>query len=79
MNILVAPCQATNVLCKVVDCFTCHNSEPLDCIMQDCKNELLGLLKEEKLVGASLLILANKQDLPSALTVAEIIEVSISK
>ncbi len=43
--------------------------------MQDCRDELLGLLKEEKLVGATLLILANKQDLPSALSVAEIIEV----
>ena len=37
-----------------------------------CKEELQRLLKEEKLAGATLLILANKQDLPGALTAAEI-------
>jgi len=39
---------------------------------QDCRAELHGLLREEKLAGASLLILANKQDLPGALTGAQI-------
>ncbi|KAJ3217206.1 ADP-ribosylation factor-like protein 2 [Dinochytrium kinnereticum] len=39
-----------------------------------CKMELAGLLKEERLAGASLLILANKQDLPSALTKEQIAE-----
>ncbi|KAK9842022.1 hypothetical protein WJX81_004618 [Elliptochloris bilobata] len=40
--------------------------------MQDCRAELHGLLKEEKLAGASLLILANKQDLPGALSASQI-------
>jgi ADP-ribosylation factor-like protein 2 len=38
----------------------------------DCKAELQKLLLQEKLAGASLLILANKQDLPGALTHEEI-------
>ncbi len=42
---------------------------------QDCRNELLALLQEERLAGASLLILANKQDLPSALSLDQIKEV----
>ncbi len=40
--------------------------------MQDCRTELHGLLKEEKLAGASLLILANKQDVPGALSAQQI-------
>ena len=40
--------------------------------MQDCRAELHGLLKEEKLAGASLLILANKQDVPGALSAQQI-------
>ena len=36
--------------------------------LEDCKEELHALLSEEKLVGATLLILANKQDIPGALT-----------
>eukprot|EP01114_Cavostelium_apophysatum_P004951 TRINITY_DN15446_c0_g1_i1.p1 TRINITY_DN15446_c0_g1~~TRINITY_DN15446_c0_g1_i1.p1 ORF type:complete len:195 (-),score=46.99 TRINITY_DN15446_c0_g1_i1:117-701(-) len=36
--------------------------------LQDCKQELDALLKEEKLAGASLLIFANKQDVQGALT-----------
>ena len=36
--------------------------------LQECKEELSELLFEEGLAGASLLILANKQDLPGALT-----------
>ncbi|KAI8049031.1 ADP-ribosylation factor-like protein 2 [Syncephalis plumigaleata] len=38
----------------------------------DCKKELDNLLQEERLAGASLLVLANKQDLSGAMTVAEI-------
>jgi len=38
----------------------------------DCKNELITLLKEEKLGGASFLIFANKQDLAGAISPAEI-------
>ncbi len=33
-----------------------------------CKKELHGLLKEERLQGASLLVFANKQDLPNAMS-----------
>ncbi len=40
--------------------------------MQDCKAELSTILTEERLAGASLLILANKQDLPGALTADQI-------
>lgn len=34
--------------------------------VQDCKRELHKLLEEERLLGATLLIFANKQDLPGA-------------
>ena len=37
-----------------------------------CRAELQRLLHEEKLAGATLLILANKQDLPGALSAAQI-------
>ena len=40
--------------------------------MLECKDELFKLLTEEKLAGASLLILANKQDLSGALTSEQI-------
>ena len=43
--------------------------------LQDCAAELQLLLGEERLAGASLLIFANKQDLPGALTDAEIQQV----
>lgn len=43
--------------------------------LEDCKSELHKLLQEERLLGASLLVLANKQDLPGALTPTEIAEV----
>jgi len=39
--------------------------------LEDCKEELHKLLLQEKLAGASLLILANKQDLPGALSEKE--------
>ena len=42
-----------------------------------CRAELHRLLKEEKLAGATLLILANKQDLPGALSAAEIRKVNM--
>ncbi|XP_074631820.1 ADP-ribosylation factor-like protein 2 isoform X2 [Acropora palmata] len=38
----------------------------------DCKEELKGLLLEERLAGATLLVFANKQDLPGALSGEEI-------
>ncbi|GAA5870148.1 hypothetical protein JCM8547_006901 [Rhodosporidiobolus lusitaniae] len=40
--------------------------------MGDCREELHGLLKEERLQGASLLVFANKQDIGGAMTVDEI-------
>jgi len=39
-----------------------------------CKKELHNLLQEERLAGATLLILANKQDLNGAVDVKEIVE-----
>lgn len=64
--------------------------------MQDCKEELRGLLSEDvrtyfssrwridltdrtiqRLAGASLLVFANKQDLPGALSFSEIISASL--
>jgi len=42
--------------------------------LQDCKQELEALLLEERLAGATLLVFANKQDLPGALTSEEIKE-----
>jgi ADP-ribosylation factor-like protein 2 len=44
--------------------------------LEACKNELNVLLQEERLAGATLLVLANKQDLPGALTAEEIKNVS---
>ncbi|KAI0493299.1 hypothetical protein KFK09_027575 [Dendrobium nobile] len=43
--------------------------------MNDCRMELGNLLKEERLSGASLLILANKQDIQGALKPTEIAKV----
>ncbi|KAJ1547746.1 ADP-ribosylation factor-like protein 2, partial [Nowakowskiella sp. JEL0078] len=40
-----------------------------------CRKELHALLLEERLAGASLLIFANKQDLPSALSQDQIREI----
>ncbi|PIO64980.1 ADP-ribosylation factor family protein [Teladorsagia circumcincta] len=40
-----------------------------------CRNELRSLLGEERLSGASLLVLANKQDLPSAARVTDIAKI----
>lgn len=43
--------------------------------LKDCRAELHVLLKEERMAGASLLVFANKQDLPGSLTTAQIQEV----
>ena len=40
--------------------------------LEICRKELCGLLEQEKLAGASLLIFANKQDVRGALTAEEI-------
>ena len=42
--------------------------------IKDCKEELHNLLLEDRLVGASLLVFANKQDIVGSLTDAEIRE-----
>jgi ADP-ribosylation factor-like protein 2 len=42
--------------------------------LEQCKQELLQLLQQERLAGASLLIFANKQDVAGALTSAQIAE-----
>ncbi|XP_033992434.1 ADP-ribosylation factor-like protein 2 [Trematomus bernacchii] len=36
--------------------------------LEDCRKELSSLLLEERLAGATLLVFANKQDLPGALS-----------
>lgn len=43
--------------------------------LEACKEELRKLLQEERLGGATLLVLANKQDLPGALSAQEIKDV----
>jgi len=43
--------------------------------LEDCKKELHSLLGEERLLGATLLVFANKQDLPGALKMEEIAKV----
>ncbi|XP_052767317.1 ADP-ribosylation factor-like protein 2 [Mya arenaria] len=40
--------------------------------LSDCKQELHNLLQEERLAGATLLVFANKQDLPGAVPPQEI-------
>uniref|UniRef100_T1JGU0 ADP-ribosylation factor-like protein 2 n=1 Tax=Strigamia maritima TaxID=126957 RepID=T1JGU0_STRMM len=42
--------------------------------LNDCKHELHGLLKEERLAGATLLVFSNKHDLPGAMSIEEISE-----
>ncbi|KAI8868687.1 putative ADP-ribosylation factor domain-containing protein [Ramicandelaber brevisporus] len=43
--------------------------------LSDCKQELHSLLKEERLAGAALLILANKQDIEGALSCDQLSQV----
>lgn len=52
--------ESTDALVWVVDCADIPK-------LETCSSELHDLLKEERLAGASLLVLANKQDLPGAL------------
>jgi ADP-ribosylation factor-like protein 2 len=42
--------------------------------LRDCQEELATLLAQEKLAGATVIIMANKQDLAGALTCDEIAE-----
>ncbi|XP_026461451.1 ADP-ribosylation factor-like protein 2 [Ctenocephalides felis] len=59
--------ECTDGLVWVVDCADKRR-------MESCREELHILLEEERLAGATLLILANKQDLPGALSAHEISE-----
>jgi len=43
--------------------------------LEDCRRELQALLGEERLLGATLLVFANKQDLPGSLSPEEIRDV----
>lgn len=61
--------ECTDGLVWVVDCADRMR-------LETCKKELEILLQEERLAGATLLVLANKQDLPGALSANEIKEVS---
>eukprot|EP01094_Clydonella_sp_ATCC50884_P022537 TRINITY_DN5210_c0_g1_i1.p1 TRINITY_DN5210_c0_g1~~TRINITY_DN5210_c0_g1_i1.p1 ORF type:complete len:188 (-),score=56.39 TRINITY_DN5210_c0_g1_i1:257-820(-) len=60
--------EQTDGLIWVVDCTDRER-------MEDCRRELHALLLEEKLSGASLLILANKQDVHNALSPEEVSDV----
>ncbi|KAI0299754.1 GTP-binding protein [Multifurca ochricompacta] len=57
--------EQTDALVWVVD--SCDRSR-----MDDCKEELYNLLLEDRLAGASLLVFANKQDIPGYMTDKEI-------
>lgn len=43
--------------------------------MEACREEMQVLLQEERLAGATLLVLANKQDLPGSMSAQEIKDV----
>ncbi|KAH8088454.1 ADP-ribosylation factor family-domain-containing protein [Filobasidium floriforme] len=57
--------EATDAVVWVVD-----SSDRLR--TKDCQEELKGLLQEERLAGATLLIFANKQDIPGSMSLADI-------
>lgn len=57
--------EATDGIIWVVDCNDVGR-------LADCKRELHELLQEERLAGASLLILLNKTDIPTALDPTEV-------
>ncbi|CAN9114060.1 ADP-ribosylation factor [Alternaria alternata] len=59
--------EKTDTLIWVVDA---TDRERID----DCRNELAGLLLEERLSGASLLVFKNKSDVPGSMTEDEICE-----
>ena len=59
--------QNTQVIIYVVD------AADVACV-EDSKGILQGLLAEEELVGATLLVLANKQDLPTAMSAEQVAE-----
>nr|CAD7586893.1 unnamed protein product [Timema genevievae] len=60
--------ESTDGLIWVVDC---ADKRRLD----DCRKELHELLQEERLLGATLLVFANKQDLPGSFSSQEITDI----
>ncbi len=62
--------EQTDALIWVVDTTDLHR-------LEDCRNELHNLLKEERLTGATLLIFANKQDLSGSLAAAQLQKVRL--
>ena len=42
--------------------------------MEECRDELFHFMKEDELKDCIILVMANKQDLPNAMTVQEITE-----
>lgn len=57
--------EQTDALIWVVDTTDLHR-------LEDCRDELHNLLKEERLAGATLLIFANKQDLSGSLSLTQL-------
>merc|ERR1712046_212538 len=57
--------QGTNAVIYVVDS---NDRDRID----DAKEELMKMLAEQELDGASVLVLANKQDLPNSMSAAEV-------
>lgn len=57
--------EQTDALIWVVDTTDLHR-------LEDCRDELHNLLKEERLAGATLLIFANKQDLAGSLSLSQL-------
>jgi signal recognition particle receptor subunit beta len=51
-----------------------HSIRDLYFRMEEAKDELMGLLGDDKLRDSPLLVLANKQDLPEAASPAEVTE-----
>jgi len=60
--------EQTDGIIWVVDCSDRYR-------LEQCRDELHGLLNQEKLAGATLLVMANKQDIEGALPAAEIARV----
>ncbi|KAI5808614.1 ADP-ribosylation factor family-domain-containing protein [Peziza echinospora] len=60
--------EKTDVLIWVVDTTDRYR------LLSDCRDELHSLLLEERLVGASLLVFANKSDVVGAMELEEVVE-----
>ncbi|KUF83559.1 ADP-ribosylation factor protein 2 [Phytophthora nicotianae] len=65
-------CSSVKIMLKITDGLVWVVDSADRRRLEDCKRELTSLLTQEKLAGATLLIFANKQDLPGALSSAEI-------